>query len=199
MHDSLSPQEFDKLSERWDPEARRIIGEREVTGYARETLEHFSQHEAATMAAALERLIPQREAIDLVGFIDWAVRRPLGRGDRRAGMPDEETLFHLGLEGLDETALAMFGVHFAALDASQRDTILSTVQRGESRGAIWDRIPSPLFFASFYAKALHGYFAHPRVWRRIGFMGPAYPEGYLWMSAGEVRMRHERRAGWDLL
>jgi hypothetical protein len=150
------------------------------------------------MAAALERLIPQREEIDLVGFIDWSVGRPLGRGDRRAGMPDELTLFHLGLEGLDQSAMSEHGATFESLDASQRDLILHAVQRGAAAGEIWERIPSSLFFERFYSKALHGYFAHPRVWARIGFMGPAYPEGYLWLAADEVRMRHERRAGWDL-
>ena len=33
----------------------------------------------------------------------------------------------------------------------------------------------------------------------IGFMGAAYPEGYVWMNKGEVRQRHARALGWDTL
>jgi hypothetical protein len=30
---------------------------------------------------------------------------------------------------------------------------------------------------------------------RIGFYGPAYPEGYVWVSPSEVKQRHAKKPG----
>jgi hypothetical protein len=48
-------------------------------------------------------------------------------------------------------------------------------------------------------KALAGYLAHPDTWARIGFNGPAYPEGYAWIGTAEVVARHDGKPGWDRL
>ena len=79
----------------------------------------------------------------------------------------------------------------------QRDEVLQAIQEGQAEGEIWKRIPSKYFFIRFYGKALMGYFAHPKAWMRIGFPGPSYLEGYLWVNIGQVRQRHRRQPGWD--
>jgi hypothetical protein len=199
MRSQYTPEEFDKLMETWDPAMRAIAQERLATNYSRDWLEHFDEAEAATMRALLKQLIPDDEGIDLVGFIDWAAGRPLGRGDKRPGMPDEVELFKLGLKGLDHTAQEQHGHSFRALDSSQQEALISSMANGSLSGGVWQEIPPDYFLERYYAKALHGYFAHPRVWMRIGFMGASYPEGYTWLSAAQVKMRHERHAGWDKL
>ncbi len=200
MPDSFTPEEFRQLMEPWDETERKIVEERLRTNFSREELEQFSPDEAATMAAALERLIPQDEGIDLVGFMDWATGKPLGRGDRRPGLPAEAELFHQGLRGLDQTSQARYHGHrFTTLPVEERDEVLRAVQEGRAEGDIWQAIPSDYFFQRFYGKALHGYFAHPKAWMRIGFMGAAYPEGYTWLGRAEVKARHERQIGWDRL
>lgn len=197
MPDRFTENEFAALMKRWDETERQEIGERLRGNFSRPELEQFSRDEAATLRAALERLIPQREGVDLVGFLDWAVGKPLGRGDRQPGMPDEPEMFHLGLKGLDETASHRFGRPFHAIAPDQRDDVLRAVQEGKSEGAAWRQMSGQGFFMRFYTKALLGYFAHPKAWMRIGFPGPAYPEGYLWVNSGQVKERHRRRAGWD--
>jgi hypothetical protein len=74
--------------------------------------------------------------------------------------------------------------------------VLRAVQEGKAEGGVWRDIPSALFFRKLMQKAVAGYCAHPKVWMRIGFYGPAYPEGYVWVSAAEVQSRHERKPGY---
>jgi hypothetical protein len=199
MKDSYNQQEFGQLLRNWAPEELAIYRERMKSNFTRQRLEHFSEAEAALMRAVLERLIPQDEGVDLVGFIDRYVSEPLGRGDRQPGMPETLELFKLGLQGIEQSSQEQRGSSFRELDADAQDTVLRAVSNGSAPGAVFKQIPSDYFFQRFYSKALHGYFAHPRVWMRIGFPGAAYPEGYVWVNKGETRMRHERRIGWDTL
>ncbi|MBM3925670.1 MAG: gluconate 2-dehydrogenase subunit 3 family protein [SAR202 cluster bacterium] len=197
MPTRYSPDEYQKLMQRWDGVERQVIENRLKTNYSRPRLEQFSDDEATTLAAILQRLIPQDEGIDLVGFLDWAVGKPLGRGDRQPDMPDEPELFHQGLQGISQTAQAKFSKPFLQLSLDQQDEVLRSIQKGHAEGQVWQRIPSSAFFLRLYAKALMGYFAHPKAWMRIGFPGPAYPEGYLWLTAGQTKQRHRRQPGWD--
>jgi gluconate 2-dehydrogenase gamma chain len=199
MPDNFSPEEFAQLQKNWAPEELAVYNERMATNFSRPELEHFSTEEAALMGAVLARLIPEQEGVDLVGFMDGHVEKNLGRGDRRPGMPPEKELYKLGLQGIDETAQALHGQSFRELGSKEQDAVLKAVQHDEAPGATWEQIKGSYFFERFYAKALHGYFAHPRVWMRIGFPGAAYPEGYVWVNKGEVRQRHERAPGWDTL
>jgi hypothetical protein len=60
-------------------------------------------------------------------------------------------------------------------------------------------MPAKDFIDRLLDKALAGYLAHPDTWTRIGFTGPAYPEGYAWIGPAEVIARHARKPGWDRL
>jgi Gluconate 2-dehydrogenase subunit 3 len=199
MPDAYSPEEFGELLSNWAPEERAIYDERMASNFRRDKLENFSDDEAALMRAVLMRLIPEDEGVDLVGFIDAYLNTPLGRGDRRPGMPEPKELFTLGLQGIDQASTELHGKRFRELHGDAQDSVLRAVSNGSAPGAVFQQIPSDYFFERFYGKALHGYLAHPRVWMRIGFPGAAYPEGYVWVNKGEVRRRHERGIGWKTL
>lgn len=197
MRKRITEEEFRQLMEPWDPRMKAIAEERMATNYSRATLTHFSETQAAIMRAALDRLVPQSEGVDLVGFIDGRINDALGRGDRQPGMPGEVDVIRIGLKGLDEAAQALHGQSFVELTGEQQDEVLRRVQKNEAPGDAWQRVPASYFFARFYSRALTGYFAHPRVWIRIGFYGASYPEGYAWLGRGQVKQRHERAPGWD--
>jgi hypothetical protein len=186
MSQRIGQDEFQELKKPWDKRMAAIVDERMQTNFSRESLEHFDGNEARTMGALLALLIPESEGVDLVGWMDSAVGNPLGRGDWKPGMPMEMELFKKGLRKLDE----MSGSRFADVPAERQDEIVRQLREDEL-GAY--------FLKRFYGKALHGYFGHPRVWMRIGFYGPAYPEGYVWLGREQVRMRHERAPGWEKL
>jgi gluconate 2-dehydrogenase gamma chain len=199
MPDSFNAEEFAQLLKNWEPEELAIYNERMATNFSRAELENFTLTEAELMHSVLARLIPEQEGVDLVGFMDGHVEKNLGRGDRRPGMPPEKDLYKLGLAGIEQSAQAMYGQPFRELAGGEQDEVLKSIQHDKAPGSTWGQISGSYFFERFYAKALHGYLAHPRVWMRIGFPGSAYPEGYVWVNKGEVRQRHERAPGWDTL
>jgi hypothetical protein len=144
-----------------------------------------------TLRALLGRLLPGVPAtIDLASFVDAHTGRPLGRGDRRQGQPAEPELFAAGLE-----ALAQVG--FADQTEEDQGALLSRMRRGEADDEL--AVPAKEFVDRLLDKALIGYLAHPDTWDRIGFTGPAHPEGYAWIGPAEVRARHARKPGWDKL
>jgi len=183
----LSRDELKGYMKNWDAETRDMLLERMEKSFRRAELEHFSKHEAIILQAALDRLIPRHETenIDLVGFLDWAVGKPLGRGDREEGMPAEEEFFHLGIRGTEETSLKKFNRSFAELTPEEQDSILSDIQQGNTK-----------FFIKLLSKALIGYCAHPLAWMRMGFPGPAYPEGYVWIEQMQILQRRKHFPGW---
>jgi Gluconate 2-dehydrogenase subunit 3 len=159
-----------------------LIEERRRTGYRREALERYGGLEEE-LGALLARLLPGvPDSIDLPGFVDAHADDPIGRGDRAPGLPPIMELLRLGLEALRELG-------FTALPAEEQDRLIGRMRRGEADQEL--DVPAQEFVDRLLAKALAGYLAHPDTWERIGFGGPAYPEGYAWITPTAVARRHE--------
>lgn len=168
---------------------RAVIEERAATGYA-SPLEQFAATEPE-LRALIETLLPGVPAsIDLAAFVDDHTGKAMGRGDRRDGLPAEPDLFAAGLK-----ALARAG--FAEQSEKSRRDLVSRMRRGEADKEL--RIAAKDFIDRLLDKALAGYLAHPDTWIRIGFNGPAYPDGYAWIGPAEAVARHRKAAGWDRL
>jgi hypothetical protein len=162
---------------------RAIVEERRRTGYRREKLEHFGGELEATLRALIGRLLPGvPKSIDLAGFVDAHAADPIGRGDRRPGVPAAPELLRQGLE-----KLAAAG--FPLLEAAEQNRAIGRMRRGEADDELG--FAAKEFIGRLLVKALAGYLAHPDTWARIGFNGPSYPNGYAWLSPGAVRRRHE--------
>lgn len=168
---------------------RAVVDERLATGYAA-PLGRFAETEAV-LRALIDTLLPGVPAtIDLAAFVDQHTGAPLGRGDRRDGVPPEPELFAAGL-----AALARAG--FAGSDPEDRRGLVRRMRQGEADSELG--LPAKDFVDRLLDKALAGYLAHPDTWTRIGFNGPAYPEGYAWIGQGEAVARHRKAPGWDKL
>jgi len=169
---------------------RAVIAERTATGYAVPALEHFADTEDV-LRALLERLLPGLPAtIDLAAFVDSHTGQAMGRGDRRPGTPPEPELFTAGLQVLADTGFA---------DRSEDDqrTLIGRMRNGAADTELG--MPAKDFIDRLLDKALAGYLAHPDTWIRIGFTGPAYPEGYAWIGPAEAIARRDKKPGWDRL
>ncbi|MBD0348279.1 MAG: gluconate 2-dehydrogenase subunit 3 family protein [Thermoleophilia bacterium] len=160
----------------------QLIEERRRSGYRRESLEYFGEVEAE-LRALIARLLPGvPEAIDLAGFVDAHAANPIGRGDRSPGLPPIPDLFALGLRRLRDFA-------FVRLPADEQDQLIARMRRGQADEEFG--LPAKEFIDRLLVKALAGYLAHPDTWERIGFNGPAYPNGYAWINPTAVARRHE--------
>ena len=170
---------------------RAIVEERRRTGYRQERLTRFDARLEPHLRALVERLVPGVDAdIDLAAFVDAHLENPIGRGDRAPGVPPVPELLLAGVQ-----ALAARG--FAELTDEQQDALVRRMRRGEADEELG--VPAKEFVDRLLVKVLVGYLAHPSTWERVGFNGPAYPEGYAWISSGAVAKRHDGFVGADRL
>ena len=169
------------------PKERVIIAERRRSGYRKPALERFGGDLEPPLRALVARLVPGvADSIDLAAFVDTHADDPLGRGDRERAAPPTVELFRLGLE-----ALAARG--FAAMNETEQKELIRALRHGELHQELG--LPAKEFVDRLLWKTLAGYLAHPDTWERIGFNGPAYPEGYAWIGTKAVVARHRGRRG----
>jgi hypothetical protein len=160
----------------------QVIEERRRSGYRREALQHFLAFEPE-LRALIARLLPGvPDAIDLAGFVDAYAENPIGRGDRSPGLPPVPELIRLGLGALRDLG-------FARLPTDEQDRLIARMRRGQADAELG--LPAKEFVDRLLVKALAGYLAHPDTWERIGFNGPAYPNGYAWITPTAAARRHE--------
>jgi hypothetical protein len=164
---------------------RAVVDERRRSGYRVEQL-RFAELETI-LRALVERLLPGvPEAIDVAAFVDSYADHSLGRGDRKPGVPAARELLRQGLAALEARG-------FVDLHAAAQDSLIGRLRRGEADEEFG--FEAKEFIDRLLVLACAGYLAHPDTWERIGFNGPAYPEGYAWISRGATARRHEGFAG----
>ena len=174
-----------KAPHRLGERERAVVDLRRQTGYRVERL-RFADAEP-TLRALVERLLPGLpETIDVAGFVDSHADHRLGRGDRKEGLPPNEELLRQGLAALQARG-------FAAFDEAAQNELIRRMRRGEADDELG--FVAKEFIDRLLVLACAGYLAHPDAWERIGFNGPAYPEGYAWISRGATARRHEGFAG----
>jgi hypothetical protein len=165
---------------------RAVVEERRRTGYRVSALARFAEFEPA-LRSLLALLLPGTPTtIDLAAFVDGHADHSLGRGDRKPDLPPVPDLLRQGLSALSARA-------FATLDLTAQETLVARMRRGEADEELG--FEAKEFIDRLLVLACAGYLAHPDAWERIGFNGPAYPDGYAWISKGATARRHEGFAG----
>lgn len=176
-------KQLDTLGEK----ERALVEERRRTGYRVERLTTLGGELEPHLRALLARLLPgSGTELDLAGFVETHVDHRLGRGSRPPGLPDGGELVRTGV-----AALARRG--FAGLAEAEQDALLGRMRRGDADDELG--VPAKEFVDRLLLLALAGYLSHPATWERIGFNGPAYPEGYAWISQAGARKRHAGALG----
>lgn len=155
----------------------------------------LGEEQGRIAAAVAQRLVPgDVPAEALASFLDWSFDRQLGRGDEQAGTMPTPELIPAGLEALDEEARSRHGRGFADLEPQQQDELLRSTERGELEGP--ERFDSSAWFKRIRGKLLLGYGTDPRGMVQMGFPGPSYKSGHIWLDRGEVLSRTKRRRGY---
>lgn len=168
---------------------RALIGSGRLTGATRNALEarleaapageprYLDADAFALLRVLCEQLLGAQGGaacepeVDIAGLIDARLAEGRGDGWRYDAMPADGEAFRIGLAAIDETAMAIGGKPFVALDARAREQVIQAVQRGDPPGPAWGALPAARFFADLLAEAAETYFAHPLVQERIGYLG----------------------------
>jgi hypothetical protein len=150
----------------------------------------------AIAAAVAARLLPGSAVPPeaLAAFLDETFDRQLGRGDEQAGLMPTPELVPAGLDLVDWFARERHGRGFAALEPPAQDELLAQAERGELEGG--ERFDSSVWFRRIRGKFLLGYGSDPRGMVQMGFPGPSYKPGHIWLDRGEVAARVKRKPGY---
>jgi gluconate 2-dehydrogenase gamma chain len=134
----------------------------------------FNQHDAATVAAFAERLMPgapgkpgAREA-GVLNYIDLALA---------GAYADLQDFYRRGLAQLDAYCRSIHREPFARLRADQQDAVIRALEDGTASGFAWPT--SQEFFTTIRTHTMEGMFADPVYggnkdfagWRLVGFPG----------------------------
>jgi choline dehydrogenase-like flavoprotein len=141
----------------------------------------FSDHDFYTLTAALTRLFAEPEhptAGEMALAIDARLAGGKSDGWRYDALPPDTDAARLGLQGLDQSALALSQAEFVALTATQQDAVLTAVQAGHAPGEIWQTLPGSLYFEDLLAEAAVCYYSHPLAQEEIGYVGMADGQGW---------------------
>ena len=148
----------------------------------------FTASEFALLQAVLARLFADPQAPsprDIAAAIDSRLAGGRSDGWRYDALPPDSDAFRRGLQGLDQTAQAQFGVGFVALNAGRQAEVLMAVQSGDPPGEIWRTIPAARFFEELLAEAAEGYYSHPLAQEEIGYAGMADARGWTKIGLNE--------------
>ncbi|HEV8599012.1 MAG TPA: gluconate 2-dehydrogenase subunit 3 family protein [Gemmatimonadales bacterium] len=185
----------------WDDPTREVV-RRRLEGIPAPRF--FTPAELATLEAAVERILPQPDRgpearVPIVPWIDAKLAEDFRDGFRYEGMPAQRELWRSALVGLDQTAQALYGRQFTAIEDEDRDEVLRQLEQGHPPGEIWASLGSGRFFRdTLCATVVRIYYAHPTAWSETGYSGPSSPRGHIrkWIGGVDPWEPHERPTRW---
>lgn len=154
--------------------------------------------DAALVVAVVARLLPGAvPALELAAFLDARFDAQLGRGDERVGVMPREELIPVGFRVLDEESRRRRGAGFADLSEAEQDRALAEAEEGRLGGP--ERFDAAEWFQRVRDLVLLAYGSDPRGMVEMGFPGPSYAKGHVWLGEAEVARRAARAPGYQEL
>lgn len=182
---------FSTLSQQayWDEATRQVVLKRMTAAPA---IRFFTPAEAATMAAVMDRILPQEDrtaerTIPLLAALDERLFLNRIDGYRYDDMPSDQDAYRLGAKAFEAMAQAVHGRPFQDIDTLEQERLLQSVHAEKPAGAEdrWKGMNIKRFWALLVGDCCAAYYAHPWAWDEIGFGGPSYPRGYMRLEGGE--------------
>jgi hypothetical protein len=152
----------------------------------------------ALVIAIAGRLVPGSvPARILASFLDANFDAQLGRGDERIGVMPRGELIPAGFVVLENEARRRQGSSFIDLPDVDKDRLLTEAEAGRLEGPAG--FDASEWFRRVRDLLLLGYGSDPRGMVEMGFPGPSYAKGHVWLGEAEVARRAERAPGHEEL
>jgi hypothetical protein len=149
----------------------------------------------ATVIAVAERILPgDVPARALAVFLDESFDKQAGRADEKSGVMPRGELIPAGFRLIDEESRKRFGRKFAELTADQQDELLTAAEEGKLEGP--DRFDSGAWFRRVRESIITAFGSDPRGMVQMGFPGPSFKPGHLWLDRPATEARAARRSGY---
>jgi hypothetical protein len=179
--DTLKRVEIFLDSEYVTEPTRKALQDRIWQGNRKKGNRFFSPYHFFLLSIVCDRLVeqdPEDRILNIAYFIDERLDNNTGDGWRYADMPPDDVMLLTGLEGISETALAMYGKLFIVLKKEEQIKVLVSVQKGNPMGNIWKTFSAMKFFEELLAEVTEIFFSHPSVQLQIGYVGMADAGGW---------------------
>lgn len=148
----------------------------------------------AVVTAVAGRIVPGAvPARDLAAFVDAWFDAQLGRGDERLGLMARDELIPAGFRVLDTQARARHGIGFAEVPREEQDRLLGEIEAGRIDGG--PRFDAAEWFRRVRDLLLLAYGSDPRGMVEMGFPGPSFAKGHVWLGPAEVARRASHAPG----
>lgn len=149
----------------------------------------------ALITAVAARLVPGAvPARALAAFLDAAFDRQLGRGDEREGLLPRDRLIPAGFAALEREARRVHHRSFTEVPVAAQDELLARAEKGDLPGH--EGFESGYWFKRVLQLLLLAYGSDPRGMVQMGFPGPSYRPGHIWLDEREVAARARRKRGY---
>lgn len=148
----------------------------------------------SVMAVMIPGEVPARA---LAAFVDENFDKQLGRGDDKAGTLPRAELIPEGFRLLERWSQSQSGLSFHELGEEQQRAALSEATQRKLKGPLG--FDSKEWFQRVLELALLGFGSDPRGMVQMGYPGPSYRPGHLWLDRGKVEQRVARRRGYMYL
>lgn len=114
--------------------------------------------EARSLAAISDQIIPpdQDPGASWAGVLNYIDRQLCGPYENL------QSIYRLGLAGVDQTSRLAYGNRFADLESNQQIDVLRLLEGGRAPGAIWKQISSAEFFGYVLDHTMQGFYGDPR-------------------------------------
>jgi hypothetical protein len=153
--------------------------------------------DGSLVTAVASRLLPGAvPGESLAAFVDEHFDAQLGRGDERIGVMPRGELVPLGFRMLDDEARRR-GSSFIDLTDSEQDRLLADAEAGRLEGP--EGFDAAEWFRRVRDLLLLGYGSDPRGMVEMGFPGPSYAKGHVWLGEAEIARRAEHAPGHEEL
>ena len=196
MSERSSYPTFDEFFERL--EVRKVQTDLRDELRSRVTRERGSVHRVgseATVVAVASRILPgDVPPKALAVFLDQTFDKQMGRSDEKRGLMPRAELVPTGFRLIDEEAIRRHGTPFAELAPDRQDTLLGESEKGSLKGP--EGFDSAAWFNRVRESFLLAFGSDPRGMVQMGFPGPSYQPGHVWLDPGEVKARTARKRGY---
>lgn len=169
--------------EKWDTETQKVIAGR----IANELGDNFAYDfltpaEGEILELLVDILVPQEKNYQYIKIAE-AIDRDLAKDIKKVrygGDPWPREFYSKGLAEIDKFAKEDYGKPLEDFSASQLEKFVDDILKVDSSNFL------QRFMGKVLSDAATIYYSHPASWNKIGFPGPAYPEGYAYLDCGEA-------------
>ncbi len=173
---------LDRL-DKWDRVTQNSIKKRlkEEIGEV-SVFDFLSEEEGRILKIITDIAIPQKSGADYIKIAETIDRELTDqkKGVRYGKNTWSGEFYRTGLKAVSEYVKKNYAEPIEQTNDAQRKEFFSKII-SDNETSLTHR-----FLRRVLSDAINIYFSHPLSWNKIGFPGPAYPEGYAYLDCGET-------------